>query len=135
MSEKDAFDDILSCACRPELYREERVHTVIVDVKLVDDCLEKFKELPWHHCRPLGGKGAYVNSELLADEYAQQNFGVWVTVPKDSPKDSSSSSNSPNTWSDRASPATPATTPELEQDRSASRCDGKADFSNAAKSS
>ena len=141
LMEKDASNDILSCSCKIELFKVQGVNTVIVDFKLADECLDKFKDLPWPNCKALGGKGAYANSELTADEYAQQNFGVWVPVQKDSSMDSSSASDSspPPLPPPRKSPhtdhASPPSTPELEKDRSAPRCDSKADSSNAAKSS
>ena len=145
LMEKDASNDVLWCACKDQLYKVQDVNTVIVDFKLADVCLEKFKDLPWPKCKVLGGKGIYANSEPTADEYAQLKVGVWIPVEDEASGEvySSSSSNSspqPPLPPPRASPcterATPATTPELERDQSASsRREDKAYSSTAAKSS
>ena len=142
--DKDASNDILSCSCKNELFKAQGVNTVIVDFKLADECLDKFKDLPWPNCKALGGKGAYANSELTADEYAQLKVGVWIPVENEASPEvySSSSSNSspqPPLPRPRTSPCTerasPPSTPELEKDQSAPRREDKAYSSNAAKPS
>ena len=148
LMEMDASNDVLWCSCKDQLFKVQDVNTVIVDFKLADVCLDKFKDLPWPKCKALGGKGAYANSELTADEYAQLKVGVWIPVEKEASPEvdsSSSSDSSPQPQSqppraspctDRASPPTPSPTPELERDRSApSRRENKAYSSGAAKSS
>ena len=121
LQDTDMFDHILSCTCRDILYKEDngRVNTVIVQFDLVDDCLKKFKDLPWSSCRPFGSKGFFFDSAIRENVLAEESLGgIWVTVPKDSPQESSSTSSS---------------TDELNPDRSASRGSGKADSATANK--
>ena len=114
----EQFDQILESTCLEQLYSEDdgRIKTVVMEFRLVDECLEKFKALPWQECKILGARGFFFNSATLDNCFAQESLnGIWV-AKSDSSRESSTSSASATATSKLEPP-----TQSYSKDRSASR--------------
>ena len=114
----EQFDQILESTCSEQLYQEDdgRIKTVVMEFRLVDECVEKFKALPWKECKILGARGLFFNSATLDNCFAQESLnGIWV-AKSDSSRESSTSSASATATSKLEPP-----TQSYSKDRSASR--------------